>query len=447
MPCVRAVDTCHALPRAARAHKTRGVDRAPRRPQISPTVNDDDEAPAAAGSTEAAPPPAAGPAPSTGVAAEEALVRVPLVPTSFPVAPSFGSPPGWPSASKAFAGIRPPKGAARDDPFAGLTLLGPVAHERKARDWALVLQSSSIWHIVRRTQGGWAVLVRDADYRRSAGAIDRYEAENRDWPPPKTRERPRHAPSIIAPLVFGALIAFFLVTGPDASNSEWFRRGTAVTEYVLHSQPWRTVTALTLHADAKHVIGNAISGVVFASAVNRRLGPGGGSLAVLCSGILGNLANAVWHRADGGYASIGASTAIFGAVGVLAATQVMVDRSAQKNRRRSWIDIAGPLVGGLALLGALGSGGGPDVELGARINVDLYAHLFGFLSGVLVGLLASLPLRYRATVDFGSPGRGAASTTMMGETPRGWVQVVLGALAASVVLVAWEMAFTHRALG
>ena len=34
-------------------------------------------------------------------------------------------------------------------------------------------------------------------------------------------------------------------------------------------------TALTLHADAVHVLGNAISGAVFGSAVNRRLGPGG----------------------------------------------------------------------------------------------------------------------------------------------------------------------------
>ena len=61
-----------------------------------------------------------------------------------------------------------------------------------------------------------------------------------------------------------SVCSFFLFfTGPVARYSGWFQRGTAVTGLVLSSEPWRAVTALTLHADTSHVLGNAISGTVF----------------------------------------------------------------------------------------------------------------------------------------------------------------------------------------
>ena len=291
----------------------------------------------------------------------------------------------------------------RGQSLPGIAAIGPVASERKTRDWALVLQSTSIWHVIRRSQVGWFLLVRDADYRSASTSIDRYEAENRDWPPPPTRERPRHGASPAIPLVFAALVAFFLVTGPEQRGSIWFARGVAMSSQVLSTEPWRAVTALTLHADATHVLGNAISGTIFASAVQRRLGLGGAALAVLASGILGNVANAFYHRVSGvEHGSLGASTAVFGAIGLLAATELVLHRG-DPRRARTWLEIAAPIVGGFALLGTLGSGSGDG-------RTDLGAHLFGFLSGVAIGLGAALPLR-RTTVAFdAAPGdRGTTS--------------------------------------
>jgi len=298
----------------------------------------------------------------------------------------------------------------------GFTAIGPIASERKTRDWSLVLQSIEVWHVVHHTFAGWMILVRNQDYDRAASSIDRYEVENRDWPPRRTRERPRHEGAKLAPLLFLALAAFFLITGPVSAGSRWFHEGKSVANLVLTSEPWRAVTALTLHADSAHVIGNVISGTIFASAVCSRLGPGGGSLAVLASGVLGNVANALWHHSTGGggHASIGASTAVFGAVGLLAATQIAVDRhSSAGNTDRSWVETAAPIVGGLALLGALG----------ASPTSDLGAHLFGFLAGILFGVPAAIYLRRRAV-----PGG------------RFWVQPLLGALALGVVVGSWQLA-------
>lgn len=303
----------------------------------------------------------------------------------------------------------------------GLTAIGPVGSERKARDWALVLQSSDIWHYARPTFAGWVLLVRDEDYELAAASIDRYEAENRDWPPRPVRERPRHPPSVVAPLLFAALAVFFVVTGPVAGHSFWFQRGTAVSDLVVGGQPWRALTALTLHADSGHVLGNVVSGSIFASAVQRRLGAGATALALVASGAMGNLANALWHHGMGqAHASIGASTAVFGAIGVLAATQVVLDRSQRPSGPRDRVQVIAPIVGGLALLGALG----------ASPQADLGAHLFGFLAGVLLGVAAGLAIR----------GRAAPSAP----TRRGvWLQLALGAVAIAAILVPWQLAL-HR---
>jgi len=303
------------------------------------------------------------------------------------------------------------------DPLPGLTAIGPVI-ERKARDWSLVLQSMALWHMVRWTMNGWVLVVRDEDYARASTSIDRYEAENKDWPPQKTRERPRHAPSIVAPLLFAALAVFFLMTGPVASNSVWFQRGRAESDLVLGAEPWRAITALTLHADGAHVLGNVISGAIFASAVQRRLGPGGGALAILAAGTLGNVANAAAYHAMGSdvHRSIGPSTAVFGAIGILAATQLALDHHHAQGQKRTFQEIASPIVGGLALLGALG----------ASPQSDLGAHFFGLIGGIVCGLGAALILRKT------KPSK------------RPWLQLALGGLTAAILLVSWRLAVPYR---
>lgn len=311
----------------------------------------------------------------------------------------------------------PANSAPTASPLPGLTAVGPT-DQRKIREWALVLQSMSVWHTPRYIPGGWVLLVRDEDYVRASTAIDRYEVENRDWPPPRVRERPRHAPSIVVPLLFAALAVFFLITGPVSTNSLWFQRGRAESDLVLGAEPWRALTALTLHADKSHVLGNVISGTIFGAAVQRRLGPGGAALGILTSGVIGNVANAAAHHAMGYgvHRSIGASTAVFGAIGILAATQIALDHKHAEGRQRSWMDVVAPFVGGLALLGSLG----------ASPQSDLGAHLFGLLGGFVVGLSVSLVL-----------GKTRPS-------PRPWLQVALGLLTVGLCFGVWRLAVPYR---
>jgi membrane associated rhomboid family serine protease len=292
------------------------------------------------------------------------------------------------------------------DESGGAAIIGPIYQAQEVRDWRLVLSSMDITSVVHPAPPGWVIVVTRADHARALDAIRLYEAENKNWPPKRQRELLPYARTLVAPLLMSLLVVFYAVTGPESATSMWFVQGTASNQRILHGEIWRTVTALTLHADTLHVLGNALTGSIFLSAVNRRLGDGRGPLLVLVAGALGNAMNAVWHRTT--HLSIGASTAVLGAVGILVATQLSVDR---KSGPRPWLERIGPVAGGLALLGMLG----------ASPNSDLYAHLFGLVAGLIVGLLAALALR----------GKGRSSLA---------VQIVSAVLTFAIVALCWTLA-------
>ncbi|HKQ68339.1 MAG TPA: rhomboid family intramembrane serine protease [Polyangiaceae bacterium] len=294
-------------------------------------------------------------------------------------------------------------------------VIGPIHQGRDVREWALVLSSMGVAHAVKDAHPGWYILVAESDHARAVEAIRLYQAENANWPPRRPRELLPYARSLAAPLLMVPLVLFYLVTGPASSSSGWFARGTASSDLIVHGEIWRAVTALTLHADALHVFGNALTGSIFLSAVNRRLGDGKGPLLMLLAGTLGNGMNAFYHRT--GHLSIGASTAVFGAVGILVATQLALDRH---DTRRSWLERAAPIVGGLALLGMLG----------ASPHSDLFAHLFGLVGGLAVGLAALFLQRLGSKPNQHGPLRPSST----------FVQLASAVVTFVIVIAAWTLA-------
>lgn len=292
--------------------------------------------------------------------------------------------------------------------------IGPIPNA-KLGEYSLVLRSQAIVHGISARPEGFFVTVHERDVVRSVDALRSYEEENADFRPrPRAKERLPFGRSLVAPTLMMALAVFFAITGPVAGRSGWFALGTADSRLILHGEPWRAITALTLHADAAHVLGNVVAGTVFLGFLFRRLGSGRGTFLTLLAGALANLANAGLHAAMGTpHRSIGASTAVFAAVGLLAASQIAIDRDVGARR---WTERVAPVVGGLALLGMLGS----------SAESDLWAHLLGLVVGAIVGLVVLLPRRGRAPL-----GRRA--------------QIALGLLSAAIVGVAWGVAILVRA--
>jgi len=201
------------------------------------------------------------------------------------------------------------------------------------------------------------------------------------------------------------LFGLATVPAPDA----WSSMGALDVYRVIERGEWfRAVTALTLHADSPHLFSNILFGGAFLVPLCRRTGAGLGFMLTLCAGALGNVLNAVARPLS--YVSLGSSTAMFGAVGVLSGLLAFEDGG------RGWRRMFVPLAAGVAVLGMLGTEGE---------NTDVGAHLFGLLAGCVVGATAQLRLN-----RVGLPG-------FVG-------QVVLGALALVLCGLCWWLAFVAR---
>ena len=160
----------------------------------------------------------------------------------------------------------------------------------------------------------------------------------------------------------------------------WVELGRVDSNAILRGEVWRTVTALTLHASFGHLFANIATGLVFAWALCPILGTGWTWIGLILSGAAGNALNALIHR-GGEHLSIGASTAVFGGLGLLVGWQIVAAiQRHHGSRNRPWQlrEVALPLAAGLALLAFLGVGNGTD-------NVDIMAHAFGMFTGTLLG--------------------------------------------------------------
>jgi len=293
----------------------------------------------------------------------------------------------------------------------GFALIAPTHSLRKAQEWLFVLRSVGLDGVVRQLVGGGFVLMVQSTIRDEAvRQLTDYEAENREAAQPRKRDRALYGASPWAALTMVAMVAFYALTGPVRGDSKWFRAGIADAGALLHGAPWQAVTALTLHSDSTHVLGNAASGFLFLTAVHQRLGAGLGTFTVLAAGAAGNVMNAVWHKGD--HRSLGASTAVLAAVGVLASTQFLMNLQIEKK----WTTWVAPILGGLALLGTIG----------ANPHSDLYAHLWGLVAGMAFGLFVGLFVR-RRTTPLSTP-----------------VQASFGVLSAASVLGSWGLALAPR---
>jgi membrane associated rhomboid family serine protease len=241
------------------------------------------------------------------------------------------------------------------------------------RERALVLEALHIDYRLVQVDDTYILLVSPTDASRAYTELRAYEAENAEWP---VEEKPLPRVSSGVSGVIGycvVLITVFVVEQRQSFALDWWNAGKTYSVLIREGELWRTVTALSLHADVLHLLGNLVLGSLFVLFVCHGLGTGLAWFSILLTGALGNWVNAWLQPAD--HTSVGASTAVFGALGILIALQ-WKRRSQYTQRRRLWH--GAPLVVGAVLLGFLGTAG---------TNTDVLAHITGMLSGVLFGIL------------------------------------------------------------
>jgi len=212
----------------------------------------------------------------------------------------------------------------------------------------------------------------------------RYERESLRWPPaPLEDPAPHGALPIVSPLLWAMTV--LTVFRFQAGHPGWWREGVLDPAALFgRGEWWRAATALFLHADAEHVIANLLGGMLAFPAVLSTIGRGRGWLFIAVAAILGNFGVAALN-AGRDYRSLGASTAIFAAVGLLTGRAVRVIL-AHRDRPGRWRAIFVPAAAGCIVLALYGAGTG---------NVDVPAHACGFVAGIALGLFAAVPLSAR----------------------------------------------------
>jgi len=268
-----------------------------------------------------------------------------------------------------------------------------------------VLHATGIPYKISRDAGGFEVLVASGDVERSRVELDAYASENRD------RLTIHYATATPARgwggvLAFGTVLVIVAIFQHRHSfGVAWLEAGKTHTGLIRQGEWWRAVTALTLHADLAHLLANVVIGGMVGLFAAQSLGSGLGWLLILIGGASGNLLNAWLHQAE--HTSVGASTAVFAALGLQAALAWRRRQRLSTLRMERWV----PLVGAVVLLSFLGTGGE---------RTDVAAHVLGFVSGAVLG--------------------GLVGARVAGGWSRPGGQIIFGVATLAILVGAWAVA-------
>jgi membrane associated rhomboid family serine protease len=278
-------------------------------------------------------------------------------------------------------------------------------HER-----AFMLSAVGIASAIEFDADGFVLTVEALDAAAALNHLRAYEIERRASRPSTPAQLPRAQPRAWV----GCLLYVVVLIGVAlaVSNGWWrldaFDAGELDAARLQHGQWWRAWTALTLHLDGAHLLANLGAGVWFGYLAAGVIGSGSAWLLTVNGAALANLFEGLFGPAS--HRSVGASTAVFTALGLLVAHSWRLRLHLSQGWALRWA----PLVAGAVLLGWFGSEGE---------GTDVVAHALGFVVGCLLGAASALP----------------SVAAIMARVP----QWLAGALALGSLAVAWGCALSH----
>lgn len=316
--------------------------------------------------------------------------------------------------------MNPPADVAQLPDGRAAVVLGRYPLRTEAYERALVVAAMEIAHwILREGENDdetFLLCVEPPDAEAAAREIAAWEAERAGEksaaPAPGFAAGEKVSPLSLWVAAWTGTIFFLL---QNRAPAWWSDAGASSSRAVMRGEWWRVFTALTLHADFSHIGANLAAMLVFAGFLLPIFGGGWTWLGIVATGALGNLLNAWGHRGEP-HISIGSSTAVFGALGLLVGAQIVLQSLALRRARIR--EILVPLGAGFAWLAWFGVGGK---------ETDFTAHFWGLFMG--------LPL-----------GAAGAFLRLKRRTPAA-VQIALGLSALAALALAWMAAAGSVASG
>ncbi|KIY22751.1 rhomboid family intramembrane serine protease [Mesobacillus subterraneus] len=175
---------------------------------------------------------------------------------------------------------------------------------------------------------------------------------------------------VISFIIVIHILLYLLTALPIFPNQYLLERLAGVNLYVVNGEYWRLVTPIFMHAGFAHMLFNSFSLVLFGPALEQLLGRTKFILVYLGTGIAANVATLLLEPLT--YTHVGSSGAIFGLFGFY--ISIILFRKAMLSRENSQTILTIAIIAVLMTF--------------FQSNINVSAHLFGMLSGFLIGAAA-----------------------------------------------------------
>ena len=273
---------------------------------------------------------------------------------------------------------------------------------RHIRDYSLVLLSQGIVHrFLRSEEGPFEIFVVPEVEARAREQLELYSKEN----PPKEENPPLPLSLSIQPA--WVLLVPVVCTLLDFGNfvERMHYAGLSDASKILRGEWWRTITALTLHGDARHIASNLLSGYIVLNLMSYRIPLARMAPFLAVASAVANFFVALTVQSD--YRALGFSTFVFATIGALAVIEFRLMPKETHGMLRRFA----PLCGAASLA----------VFLGLGENADILGHAYGFIAGAVCGLIPQ-----KKTLRWGTP------TTL--------ADLVWVAMYFAIFIVGWKFA-------
>ena len=238
---------------------------------------------------------------------------------------------------------------------------------RQVRDDSLVLLSQGIEHrLVRSEEGPFQIFVVPEMEAAARLQLELYHREN----PPKEENPPIPLSFSLQPLwVLLAPILVTLLQFTDKINLH--SEGVSDAARVLKGEWWRSLTAQTLHGDARHLASNLLCGYIVMNMITFRIPLLRLAPFIAVAAAVANLCVSATVQTD--FRSLGFSTFVFAAIGCLSVIEFRLMPKESHGMLRRFA----PLCGAASLA----------VFLGLGENAYILGHAYGFVAGLFCGFI------------------------------------------------------------
>lgn len=174
---------------------------------------------------------------------------------------------------------------------------------------------------------------------------------------------------IVSIILLIHLLLYMVTTIPIFPNEYILEQTIGVNLYIVQGEWWRLITPIFIHSGFSHFLFNSFSIFLFGPALELILGKARFILLYLCTGILANIATLLIEPLT--YTHLGSSGAIFGLFGYYIALIVFRKDIISKHNSQ--------IIATIAILSL--------IMTFIQPNINISAHLFGFLFGLIIGSL------------------------------------------------------------